>query len=181
MTEALENTVDLEHWLPELDRHPQRRQATRLKRAVIHRLGDIGRRLHGNGMSHRDFYLCHFRIDMRQAEPLPDINDLHIYLMDLHRVGFYKRLPQRWAVKDIAGLLYSAFYDAHELRVTRGDILRFIEAYTGESWRKALISRRRFWRDVLTRIIRTYQRDKGQLPALPGYLQAWYGNNQEYQ
>lgn len=180
MTDALDETIDLEHWLPELAKWPNRAERLRLKRAVIRRLGEIGRRLHGNGMNHRDFYLCHFRVDMSKADPLPDINDLHIYLMDLHRVGFYKRLPQRWAVKDIAGLLYSALYDAQGLAVTAGDIRRFIAAYTGENWRRALVSRRRFWRDVLTRIIHTYQRDQGRPPELPDYLQTWYGQNQEY-
>jgi heptose I phosphotransferase len=177
MTDALDNTVDLEHWLPELEQWPDRAERLRLKRAIIRRLGDIGRRLHCNGMNHRDFYLCHFRLDMTKAAPLPDVDDLHIYLMDLHRVEQRDRLPSRWAVKDIAGLLYSALFDSKGIVLNRSDMIRFIEAYTGESWREALAGRRDFWRRVLQRIMRTYKRDKGEVVPLPVCLQQWYDSN----
>jgi heptose I phosphotransferase len=177
MTDALDNTVDLEHWLPELEQWPNRAERLRLKRAIIRRLGDIGRRLHANGMNHRDFYLCHFRLDMTKAAPLPDVDDLHIYLMDLHRVEQRHRLPERWAVKDIAGLLYSALFDSKGIVLNRSDMIRFIEAYTGEGWREALAGRRDFWRRVLQRILRTYKRDKGEAVPLPACLQQWYDSN----
>lgn len=174
MTDALDETIDLEHWLPELEQWPNQAERLRLKRAVIRRLGDIGRRLHGNGMNHRDFYLCHFRLDISKAAPLPDVHDLHIYLMDLHRVEQYEKLPERWAVKDIAGLLFSALFDSKGIALNRSDIIRFIEAYTGEHWRDALSVHHDFWRKVLERIMRTYKKDKGEAAPLPACLQQWY-------
>ena len=177
MTDALDETIDLEHWLPELEKWPNKAERLQLKRAVIRRLGDIGRRLHGNGMNHRDFYLCHFRLDISKAAPLPDVKDLHIYLMDLHRVEQYDNLPERWAVKDIAGLLFSALFDSKGIILNRSDMIRFIEAYTGQRWRDALLSRRDFWRRVLQRIIRTYKKDKGVAAPLPACLQQWYDSN----
>lgn len=177
MTDALDETIDLEHWLPELEQWPDRAERLRLKRAIIRRLGDIGRRLHGNGMNHRDFYLCHFRLDISKATPLPDVNDLHIYLMDLHRVEQYTKLPERWAVKDIAGLLFSALFDSKGIVLNRSDMIRFIEAYTGKDWREALVERRDFWRRVLQRIMRTYRKDKGMAAPLPACLQQWYDSN----
>ena len=170
ITDALFNTQDLESYLPELARHPDRRAALHLKRAILNKVGDIARRLHGNGMNHRDFYLCHFRIQLPESD-LPDPLDLHIYLMDLHRVQIRATVPHRWVVKDIAGLLFSALYDARELPLTRGDILRFIETYTGLPWRDALVQHAQLWRDVIRRIKWTYQHDHGRLPVLPRWME----------
>ena len=178
MTDALDEAVDLESWLPKLEQWPNRPERLRLKRAIIRRLGDIGRRLHKNGMNHRDFYLCHFRLDMTKAKPLPNVDDLHIYLMDLHRVEQYETLPERWAVKDIAGLLFSALFDSKGvITINQSDIIRFIEAYTGERWRDVMVSRSDFWLKVLARIIRTYKKDKGVAAPLPACLQQWYDSN----
>jgi len=174
MTDALDETIALEHWLPELEKWSNRPERLRLKRAIICRLGDIGRRLHENGMNHRDFYLCHFRLDMSKANPLPDADDLHIYLMDLHRVEQYEKLPERWAVKDIAGLLFSALFDSKGIILNRSDIIRFIEAYTGENWRDSLSNRHDFWLAVLARIKRIYKKDYGLAAPLPAFLQGWY-------
>lgn len=177
MTDALDEAIDLESWLPKLDQWSNQSERLILKRAIIRRLGDIGRRLHENGMNHRDFYLCHFRLEMSQATPLPDPNNLHIYLMDLHRVEQYEKLPERWAVKDIAGLLFSALFDTKGIILNRSDIIRFVEAYTGQRWRDVIASRRDFWLKVLQRIMRTYKKDKGEAPPLPACLQQWYDNN----
>jgi len=170
ITDALFNTQDLESYLPELARHPERKAAFRLKKAILNKVGDIARRLHTNGMNHRDFYLCHFRIQLPDAG-LPDPQDLHIYLMDLHRVQIRDEVPHRWVVKDIAGLLFSAFYDARELPLTRGDILRVVESYTGMPWRDALEQHEALWRDVIKRIRWTYQHDHGRLPVLPRWIE----------
>jgi len=177
ITDALQSTVDLEHWLAELERWPHKAERLKLKRAIIHQLGDIARRLHGNGMNHRDFYLCHFRLDMSKGNPLPSVDNIKLYLMDLHRVGQHKSLPERWAVKDIAGLLYSALFDSDGIVLNRGDIIRFIKAYTGETAHSAVLSHRDFWRKVLQRIMRTYKKDHGESPVLPRCLIRWYEKN----
>ena len=177
ITDALDDSVDLEHWLPDLEQWPNQSERLCLKRAIIRRLGDIARRLHGNGMNHRDFYLCHFRIDVSKAAELPDAEDFQLYLMDLHRVEQYEQLPERWAVKDIAGLLFSTLFDSKGILLNQSDIIRFIEAYTGQRWRDAISTRRDFWMKVLGRIMRTYKKDKGTAAKLPACLQQWYESN----
>jgi len=97
--------------------------------------------------------------------------------MDLHRGEQRDRLPERWAVKDIAGLLYSDLFDSKGIVLHRSDMIRFIEAYTGQNWREALVSRQDFWRKVLARIMRTYRKDKGETAPLPACLQQWYDSN----
>lgn len=174
ITDALDNTVDLEHWLPELEQWPAQAERLRFKRAVIDRLGNIARLLHSNGMNHRDFYLCHFRLEMSKAGGLPNVEDLQLYLMDLHRVEQRDELPERWAVKDIAGLLYSALFDSKGIILNRSDLIRFIVAYTGEDWRDALSERHDFWLAILVRVYRTYKKDHGVAPPWPPLLQEWY-------
>lgn len=170
ITDAIENTEDLEHWLPQLQQHPDQKQALRLKRAVIAHVAGIAKRLHGNGMNHRDFYLCHFRIAVPE-QGLPELDKIQLYLMDLHRVQRRSTVPHRWVVKDIAGLFFSALYDSRELSLTRGDILRFIEGYTGQPWRQALQAKQDFWQDVIKRILRTYKHDHGNKPVLPNWIE----------
>jgi len=177
ITEALDETVDLEHWLPELEQWPNQAERLGLKRAIIRRLGDIGRRLHGHGMNHRDFYLCHFRLEVNKSGALPAVEGLQLYLMDLHRVEQYDELPERWAVKDIAGLLYSALFDSKGITLNRSDMLRFIEAYTGKSGREAMSAQHDFWCKVLQRVMRTYKKDIGKAAPLPACLQQWYEKN----
>ncbi len=176
ITDAIENTEDLEHWLPRLQQHGDKKQALRLKRIVLEQVAGIAKRLHGNGMNHRDFYLCHFRIALPE-QGLPDVNKIQLYLMDLHRVQQRPIASHRWIVKDIAGLLFSALYDSRELLLTRGDILRFIENYTGQPWRQALKDRKEFWQDVVKRIVRTYKHDHGNKPALPSWIERAVLNN----
>ena len=174
ITEALDNTVDLEHWLPELEKWPNQNERLQLKRAIIRQLGNIARRLHSNNMNHRDFYLCHFRLDMTHVTHLPDVDRLTLYLMDLHRVEQHQDLPQRWAVKDIAGLLFSALFDSKGIILNRSDMIRFIEAYTAQGWRDALVNRADFWRQVLQRVMRTYKKDHGVAAPWPDFLQKMY-------
>jgi len=177
ITDALEQTIDLEQWLPPLTYRPLKPERLKLKRAIIRRVAEIGSRLHDNDMCHRDFYLCHFRIDISDADPLPDPENMHIYLMDLHRVGIDANIKPRWRVKDIAGLLYSALFDAKDLTLTQTDILRFMSAYTGKICRPAISDHQDFWLAVLKRVYHTYQKDHGVPPPWPNYLQAWYLGN----
>jgi len=174
ITDALDNTVDLEHWLPELEQWTEQAERLNMKRAVIRRLGDIARRLHSNGLNHRDFYLCHFRLDMSKAAPLPKVEELQLYLMDLHRVEQRVVMPERWAVKDIAGLLYSTLFDSKGINVNRSDIIRFIDAYSEKGWRDALVNQREFLLKVLQRVMRTYKKDHGVPPPWPAFLQKMY-------
>lgn len=93
----------------------------RRKQSLVRRLVDVARRLHGERLYHRDFYLCHFYL--RDDADCEDGFDL--VLIDLGRL-LESRLT-RWQIKDLAGLLFSSEVDG----VTRTDRLRFFRQYLG--------------------------------------------------
>jgi heptose I phosphotransferase len=118
------------------------------KRALILELADTSRRLHTQGMCHRDYYLCHFlRTD--PAAPLT--------LIDLHRALVKRNLAQRWIVKDVAGLYFSAM----DCGLTQRDLYRFMRAYRGCALRDTLRRDREFWNKVQARALRLYHREHG--------------------
>ncbi|MDJ0957863.1 MAG: lipopolysaccharide core heptose(I) kinase RfaP [Arenicellales bacterium] len=108
----------------------------KLKRKLIYGLANISRTLHNNGVNHRDFYLCHFLIDDRfiKSAHLPEMEDVPIVVIDLHRAQLRRKTPTRWIVKDLAGLYYSSM----DTSITRNDIFRFIKTYCGLPLRAAL-------------------------------------------
>ncbi len=119
-----------------------------IKRDLIARVARIAQRLHGNGVNHRDFYLCHFLLGQSAAE-LP-IEQQPLYLIDLHRAQLRRRTPRRWIVKDLGGLYFSAM----AIGLTRRDLLRFVKCYGGKSWRDDA----RFWADVEQRAKEMHRR-----------------------
>lgn len=115
------------------------------KRWLIGQVAAITRTLHANGINHRDLYLCHFEL-LREALPP------RLALLDLHRAQLRERVPRRWIVKDLAGLLFSAL----DGPLTQRDALRFVRAYSDD--RLAITLRRdaRLWRQVWRRAMRMY-------------------------
>jgi heptose I phosphotransferase len=85
-----------------------------------------------------------------------DMDTLRLFLIDLHRVQFRKRVPQRWKIKDLASIYFSAL----DVGLTQRDCLRFIRIYTGEPLREALSRDKRLWHKVDKRSIRLYARFK---------------------
>jgi heptose I phosphotransferase len=83
-------------------------------------------------------------------------------LIDLHRVQMRDRVPERWLVKDLGGLLFSAL----DAGLTRRDLLRFIQVYRQEPWRKVLKREAPFWRKVWTNAIRLYRSFHRREPVL---------------
>lgn len=151
VTEALENTRSLE------DLCDNAAIDVGLKRKLIRALAHVSRVMHENGINHRDFYICHFLIDMdtlEDAEPT-------IYLIDLHRAQIRSSTPERWLVKDLGGLFFSAF----DAGINRRDVFRFIEHYSNKPLRQVLADERSFWRKVLRRANRLYLQDHHSLPA----------------
>lgn len=118
------------------------------KRALTAELADISRRLHSNGMCHRDYYLCHF---LRTGAHVP------LTLIDLHRALVKRKLASRWIVKDVAGLYFSAM----DCGLTRRDLFRFMRAYRQCSLRETLVRDRAFWEAVRSRALRLYRREHG--------------------
>jgi heptose I phosphotransferase len=96
-----------------------------LKRELVARIAELARRMHGHGFCHRDFYLCHLFVRERPLGAAGPALVLH--LIDLQRVLRARggRLRQRWIVKDLAALDYSAPAGV----VTRADKVRFLRGY----------------------------------------------------
>ena len=86
------------------------------RREIIRRLGKSVGKMHAAGVNHRDCYICHF---LRSSET----GELHV--IDLHRAQIRKRVPFRYAVKDVAGILFSSL----DLSLTYRDIALFYREY----------------------------------------------------
>lgn len=155
VTRELPQTVTLEEFSGDWADSPPH---CTLKRAMIERIADTARRMHHNGINHRDFYICHFnlRADTKSAA------DLKLYLMDLHRAQIRKRTPARWRIKDLAGIHFSSM----DLGLTRRDRLRFMRAYRQQPLRQILSVEKALWQRVEKKAARLYARHQKQLKRL---------------
>lgn len=97
-----------------LDEHLARPMDPSERRAIIGQAARLVRAMHAAGFNHRDLYLCHL---LRTGSG-------SLVIVDLHRVQRRRRVPERWLVKDLAALQYSA-----PPAVSRTDRLRFLTAY----------------------------------------------------
>ena len=161
ITDELTDIESLETWAPRFLQGPQTPARIRLKHALIRKLAQISRRLHTHGINHRDYYLCHFLLDLSGGEPAPE--RLRLFLIDLHRVQIRRRTPRRWVVKDVAGLFFSAM----DLGLSSRDLFRFMRIYGGGRLRHTLAADRVFWNRVLRRACKFYREFHGREPRLP--------------
>jgi heptose I phosphotransferase len=145
---------------------PQQPPAFVLKRKLIERVADIARRMHAAGINHRDFYLCHFLLDVSAPVSAGNIATQRLHLMDLHRAQIRAQVPRRWLIKDLGGLYFSAL----DIGLSKRDIFRFVRAYSQGSLRAALTKDLRFWRDVGQRAQQIYVRDNQREPAGPSWI-----------
>ncbi len=146
VTEELVDTLSLEEIVE------QGLLSLERKRDVLPRVAATARKMHRSGMNHRDFYLCHFLLSRKENE---------LFLIDLHRAQIRKKTPQRWIVKDLAGLLFSAM----DAGLTRRDYLRFVRIYESRPLREVLADKKGFWTDVVTRATRLYVSEHGHPPC----------------
>lgn len=114
LTEDLGNIISLEDLCADWKNNPP---AEKLKRKLIIEVASIARKLHENGINHRDFYLCHLCLD---ADLLAK-NKVKFYLIDLHRVLLHKTISINDNMKDIAALYFSSM----GIGLTKRDLLRF--------------------------------------------------------
>jgi heptose I phosphotransferase len=159
ITEELDNTISLENFSREWKAHPP---DVYLKWAIIRNIASVARRLHERGINHRDFYICHFFIDLRAADERNGYEGMRLYLIDLHRMQMRKHTPGRWIIKDIAGLFFSSM----DIGLTRRDLFRFIKTYSGKPLRDALREDQKFWERVSHRATTLYKRHFHRLPAI---------------
>lgn len=142
-------------------RWPEEPPSFVLKRRLIKEVAAISRAMHGAGINHRDYYLCHLLMQHPDRFD-PKVNDPGIFVVDLHRADVRRAVPYRWLVKDLGSLYFSAF----EIGLTRRDRLRFLEAYFQMPWREVLTRRAGLIADVVKRAQSLYRkgRRKGILP-----------------
>lgn len=93
------------------------------KRALIQRIAELAGRLHAAGLAHQDFYLVHvFVVGTDESE---------VFLIDPQRVVIGPPLPERWIVKDLGQLLFSA-----QNHVSNTDLVRFWRIYARRAGRE---------------------------------------------
>jgi heptose I phosphotransferase len=155
ITKALETTISLEE-LGQL--WQQQPPVFSFKWRLIKAVAEIANRLHQNGVNHRDFYLCHFLLEKRS---LTYWQNMKLYLIDLHRVQIRPITPQRWRIKDLSGLWFSAM----DCGLTRRDLLRFIKYYYPGNWREMLYDQH-FWQQIRGRAVKLYYKSFQKWPAL---------------
>ena len=109
------------------------------RRQFFAELAVLARRFHDAGFAHRDFYLCHFFV-------VPRERSREIFLIDLQRVFQPRLFRERWLVKDLGSLAYSAL----NAGATEADVLHFVKTYLGENG--SLVSEKRLVVKMLRRV-----------------------------
>lgn len=101
LTQDLGDIASLEDLCADWQQNPP---AAEFKARLIIAMAQLAARLHGAGLTHRDFYLCHFvikKVDLAQGQ-------LNLILIDLHRMLMGQSSSGKAVMKDIAGLYFSA-------------------------------------------------------------------------
>jgi lipopolysaccharide core heptose(I) kinase len=147
ITDELVNTMSLEY-VGQQWRESAPTFSTKTK--LINKLASISKKMHEGGMNHRDFYLCHFLLDQSFAQHNTINDETRLFLIDLHRGQIRKKTPQRWIVKDLGGLYFSAM----DVALSKRDLFRFMMTYSGLSLRELLKQQQPFWIKVFKRAIK---------------------------
>lgn len=120
----------------------------KFKRVLIKFIAEVSKKMHANGLNHRDYYICHYLLQIDSQEQKKCINsenlDLNkIFLIDLHRMQIRKEVPRRFIIKDLSSLLFSV----KKYNFTYRDYLRFIKNYSDNS----IPIDFKFWNDVINK------------------------------
>jgi heptose I phosphotransferase len=124
LTEELVGFTQLDHFLRKRFAVREPHRPTRRDPALVQLIRDVAAvasKFHKLGYNHRDLYCCHFFI----AEPAT--GRFKVNLIDLQRVEHRHRFRQRWLVKDLAQLSYSAPRE----RISWTQRMAFIKHYLG--------------------------------------------------
>lgn len=123
------------------------------KRALIKNVAEITRKLHRAGLNHRDLYICHFLLDNKAPDALVNPKNICLYLIDLHRATLWHHIPQRWLIKDLAGLYFSS----KDCGLTRHDFYYFMKIYRDKSLKTIFNTENEFWHKVKIRGDKLYR------------------------
>lgn len=141
LMEELAPVISLEDLAREWGKKPR---SIALKRKLIAEIARIARSMHQNGINHRDFYLCHFLLDISPGLENIHAGNVRLFLIDLHRAQIRRLTPERWIVKDLAGLYFSC----NNIKLSRRDLLHFVRHYRAKPLREVLASEKEFWQKV---------------------------------
>lgn len=147
VTHELTDCISLEDYCKDWADSPP---APAIKHQLIRRVAEMTRKLHQHGVNHRDLYICHFLLQ----QPWQGGNeDLHLHLIDLHRVQIRHKTPLRWRVKDVGALYFSAM----QAGLSQRDLLRFVRDYSQRPLRQILAEDKIFWQAVNHRARALYE------------------------
>jgi heptose I phosphotransferase len=117
------------------------------RRSLVRRIAGWTARFHGAGFVHKDFYLSHLFV-----VPSAGTADPELFCIDLQRLVRPRFLRERWRIKDLAQLGYTAQLAG----ATRGDLLCFYRTCFQRD--RLTAGDKRFIRRVLARIQRLHGR-----------------------
>ncbi|MGZ0655534.1 lipopolysaccharide core heptose(I) kinase RfaP [Coraliomargarita sp. W4R53] len=137
-----------------------------LKRTLIQQIGSMVQSMHKQGINHRDLYINHFLINRTEIEAWQHGQPLPLCLIDLHRVQHRPSVPERWLLKDLRSLLFSAM----DVGLTSADCGRFLQAYLGKDWKKQVRAEAIFWGKTVSRADKMYRNWHQRVPSLPSIL-----------
>jgi len=155
ITEDLGDIISLETLCADWKNNPP---DARFKRRLIVAVAKIARTLHGNGLNHRDFYICHFCLDKQRLIS----GEIYLYLIDLHRVGIRGKIRPDDRMKDMAALYFSAM----DAGLSKRDYLIFLCTYRQRPLHEVLSSESNFWEKVEKRAIQLYLKYHGNIPVI---------------
>lgn len=158
VTRELTDVIQLDHFFERYS------VGIKAKHRILASLATIARELHCAGINHRDFYLCHFMLKTQFVANQDQVPE--IYLVDLHRAQLRPRVPERWLVKDLGGLLFSSL----NLQFTQRDHLRFLRVYFAQDLHTVVVEQKVLLEKIAARARATYRRDFGHEPLLHGHL-----------
>jgi len=144
VTEQIPNAFSLESRLPTCFDNSSNAEKTQTKRNFIYQSADFIKRFHETGFRHRDLYLSHIFYN----------NNKKFYLIDLARTFKPLMLTERFRIKDIAQLYYSA--PAKNFSST--DRLRFYLRYSNKT--KLTAKDKSFIKKVVKKSLRMARHDK---------------------
>ena len=119
ITEKIPDAESLEQRLPDCFNALPTAENLKLRRNFIARLAAFVKKFHETKYRHRDLYLSH----------IFHSNNGRFYLIDLARTFRPRLLAERFRIKDIA----QVYYSAQGRYVSKTDRLRFYLGYTGQS------------------------------------------------
>ena len=146
ITKSLGNTISLEDLTLQWKEKPPLKA---MRDSVLKNVAELCKRMHLEGINHRDLYLCHFHVNK-------DNPSKETYLIDLHRAQLRKHLPNRWIVKDIGGLLHSAI----DLNFSKRHFYQFFKIYFNCSIRELFLYHSKFIKSSSERAIRMFLKPK---------------------